>query len=79
MAQHGSSLALVEGRGHAPSLSEAAERLGIQVDKLSKSFGVVPIDPANNIYVVEVMNDTKKDDDELNNGEIFSNPRIEHF
>ncbi len=44
----------VPGGERAPSLEEAARHLGVPVDALSSTFGVVLFDPENRRYAVEV-------------------------
>ncbi len=51
-------MALVTVSGDAASsLEGAAEQLGVQVDDLDREFGVVPIDPRQNLYAVQVRAD----------------------
>ena len=72
----------VSGQGGPPSLSEAARQLGVAIADLNADFGVVPIDPARQLYAVEVEAQSigaepagKK---EAYRGP-FSNPRIAPF
>ena len=37
-----------------PSLAEAAALLGVAVADLNETFGVVPVDPAQSLYAVEI-------------------------
>ena len=64
----------------AADLAAAAERLGVAPERLDAKFGVVAIDPENNLYTVMV-------DEAAGAGAAgrkgvsgpFSNPRIEPF
>jgi hypothetical protein len=47
----------VVGRHGAPSLSDAAEQLGVPLAGLNSAFGVVPVDPERALYAVEVQSD----------------------
>jgi hypothetical protein len=50
-------LMTVHGTGRPPSLEEAARQLGVGVQDVDASFGVVPVDPANGLYGVQVRAD----------------------
>jgi hypothetical protein len=51
-------MALVTVRGdEAASLEGAAEQLGVALDDLDSNFGVVPIDPQEQLYAVNVRAD----------------------
>lgn len=49
-----SALLSVPGGETAPSLEEAARYLGLPVAALNREFGVVPFDPLQRRYAVEV-------------------------
>ena len=38
----------------APSLGEAAKRLGVELSDMDATFGVVPVDPDRGMYAVQV-------------------------
>jgi hypothetical protein len=49
-------LATVKSPGNdAPSLESAAEQLGVHVEHIDARFGVVPIDPSQGLYCVQVL------------------------
>ena len=61
-----------------PSLAEAAALLGVAVADLNEAFGVVPVDPAQGLYAVEVDADklpAQSAGDKPYRGP-FSSPRI---
>ena len=69
--------------GGAPDLAQAAAQLGVSVQDIDPTFGVVPIDPARGIYAVQVREDkvpappkVAKSADQKGP---WSNPRIEPF
>jgi len=37
-----------------PTLAEAAQRLGVEPSDMDATFGVVPVDPDNGLYAVQV-------------------------
>lgn len=57
MAKRRTLLLTVEGLAAAPSLAEAAARLGLPPEALVPAFGVVPVDPAAGRYAVEAYED----------------------
>lgn len=69
--------------GHgAPDLARAAQHLGLSVQDLDASFGVVPIDPDSGRYAVQVRADRLPQAPEGSNEEYrgpWSNPSIEPF
>jgi hypothetical protein len=67
----------VHGANGAPSLYEAARELGVRTADLDRDFGVVPIDPANNLYCVEVRADRIGAQPRHPYRGPFSNPRID--
>jgi hypothetical protein len=78
----GESFALmtVKGTTQPPSFQEAAKQLGVEEADLDSSFGVVPIDPEQGIYAVQVRPDklAASTGHEPYRGP-WSNPRIEPF
>jgi hypothetical protein len=73
-------LMTVELEPDAADLAAAAERLGVPTAKLDAEFGVVPIDPEQNLY--SVMVDEQVTDAAARRPGVagpFSNPRIEPF
>lgn len=50
-------LMTVHGTGGPPSLEDAARQLGVGVEDVDATFGVVPVDPANGLYGVQVRGD----------------------
>jgi hypothetical protein len=67
--------------GESPGIARAAAALGVAPDAVDKAFGVVSIDPARNLYAVQVREDAlqgkaKKTKDFEGP---FANPRIEPF
>ena len=62
------------------SVAQAAERLGVEPDRIDADFGVVSIDPDQNLYTVLV--DEQAAGDAAGRPGVegpFSNPRIEPF
>lgn len=57
MAKRTTLLLTVEGLAAAPSLAEAAARLGLPPEALVPGFGVVAVDPAAGRYAVEAYED----------------------
>jgi hypothetical protein len=58
----------------AATLGAAAGRMGVDPAALDADFGVVPIDPDQNLYTVMVEEDAG-----ARGGGPYSNPRIEPF
>jgi hypothetical protein len=67
--------------GRKPTPAEAAAQLGVTENDLDKEYGVVPVDPANNLYSVQVRADRLPPGTEAATPYRgpFSNPRIEPF
>ena len=69
----------INWKGEKPSLKQIAKKFGFKSSDIDQDFGVVEIDPQDNLYsiLVEehavVPNETKDIDGP------FSNPRIEPF
>jgi len=63
-----------------PTLLEAARQIGVDLDAIDATFGVVLIDPTKGLYSVQVDADRLPAEaaDETYRGP-FSNPRIEPF
>lgn len=57
MSERRTILMTLDGLSQAPSLSEAAARLGLPPEALVAAFGVVPVDPAAGRYCVEAYDD----------------------
>jgi len=47
-------LMTVHGSNGQPSLAQAASELGVSIGDVDDQFGVVPIDPAEGLYAVQV-------------------------
>jgi hypothetical protein len=79
----GSVMALmtVTGANGPPSLEAAAAELGVTVDDIDQSFGIVAVDPQRGLYCVQVPADRVPTD--TGSGETyrgpFSNPKIAPF
>lgn len=65
-------LMTVAGDHRPPSIEAAAKQLAVKPEAIDREFGVVPIDPAAEIYsvLVEMAEDGADE-------RAFSNPRIE--
>jgi hypothetical protein len=76
------ALMTVHGPNGAPSLAEAAGELGVSMADMDDKFGVVPIDPENKLYAVQVKGSSiaggKAESGEEYRGP-FSNPKIAPF
>jgi hypothetical protein len=74
-------LMTVESPGLVPDLARAAEILGVDKGAMDSAFGVVPIDPDNGRYAVQVrstaLGAAPKPGDAFSGP--FSNPRIEPY
>jgi hypothetical protein len=74
------ALMTVELPPGAVSLEEAAKRLGVAPEQLDAEFGLVPVDPDNNLYSVMVDERAAERAGRRAGAEgPFSNPRIEPF
>jgi hypothetical protein len=72
----------VIGRRGPPSLSDAAEQLGVPLADLNSTFGVVPIDPDRELYAVEVDAGVVPENKPAGDGDYrgpFANPPIAPF
>jgi hypothetical protein len=65
---------MLEWGGEAPSLDEAAQRLGLTGADLDADFGVALIDPEKHLYAVRGISEHA-----AGRGEAFSDPPISHF
>ena len=71
-------LMTVHGLNGQPSLAQAAGELGVSVADIDQHFGVVPINPAEGLYAVQVKGSSIRND-EAASGDYrgpFSNPEI---
>jgi hypothetical protein len=71
-------LMTVHGLNGQPSLAQAAGELGVSVADIDQHFGVVPINPAEGLYAVQVKGSSIQND-EAASGDYrgpFSNPEI---
>jgi hypothetical protein len=74
-------LMTVHGSNGPPSLAQAASELGISVADIDDKFGVVPTNPAEGLYAVQVREfsvDSGSTDREHYRGP-YSNPEIAPF
>jgi hypothetical protein len=77
-------LMTVHGSDGAPSLAQAASELGVSVADIDDKFGIVPINPAEGLYAVQVK-ETSIDAraaagaDRSNYRGPYSNPQIAPF
>lgn len=77
-------LMTVHGSDGAPSIAQAASELGVSVADIDEKFGIVPINPDEGLYAVQVTEssiDTRAtgDADPSNYRGPYSNPRIAPF
>lgn len=63
----------VQGRAGPPSWAEAAKQLGVGLGSIDREFGIIAIDPANEIYSVLVEEDPARQATR----QAFANPKIE--
>lgn len=74
-------LMTVHGSNGAPSLAQAASELGISIADIDSQFGVVPINPAESLYAVQVK-ESSVDSGGANRENYrgpYSNPEIAPF
>jgi hypothetical protein len=74
-------LMTVHGSDGAPSIAQAASELGISVADIDHKFGIVPINPAEGLYAVQVK-ESSVDAGRADRGNYrgpYSNPRIAPF
>jgi hypothetical protein len=75
------ALMTVHSTDGPPTLESAAHQLGMAVEDIDATFGVVLIDPARGLYSVQVNAERvphHREQDEPHRGP-FSNPRIDTF
>jgi hypothetical protein len=81
MAESRQALVTVHTSAGPPSLEAAARELGVDVEDLDASFGVVPLDVHGGLYAVQVKADRLPagfEDQEPYRGP-FSDPKIDTF
>ncbi|MDM9645360.1 hypothetical protein [Rhizobium sp. S163] len=74
-------LMMIESPGNVPDLARAAGLLGVDTSEMDAAFGVVPIDPENGKYAVQVRADAAAGPRNSSDGSSgpYSNPRIEGY
>jgi hypothetical protein len=74
-------LMTIESPGGVPNLARAASLLGVDTSAMDTAFGVVPIDPENGKYAVQVHANAVSNSGKAAEGfnGPFSNPRIEGY
>ena len=77
-------LMTVHGSDGAPSIAQAASELGVSVADIDDKFGIVPINPAEGLYAVQVKESSVDargtgDADRSKYRGPYSNPRIAPF
>ena len=77
-------LMTVHGSDGAPSIAQAASELGVSVADIDDRFGIVPINPAEGLYAVQVKESSVDargtgDADRSKYRGPYSNPRIAPF
>jgi len=65
--------------GEKPTLEQVAQKFGFEKKDLDEDFGVVEIDPQDNLYSILVEETAIVPKDKENIKGPFSNPRIEPF
>ena len=63
----------------APTLEQSARQLGVNLEAIDKSFGVVPIDPEKGTYAVMVHGPHPKSEPGEPYRGPWSNPKIEPY
>ena len=69
----------INWKGKTPTLTEVAKKLGFDKKDLDEDFGVVEVDPQENLYSILVEETAVVPKDEKDIEGPFSNPRIEPF
>ncbi len=69
----------VNWKGEKPSLEQVAKKYGFKTDDIDQDFGVVEIDPQDNLYSILVEEDAVAPKAAKDIKGPFSNPRIEPF
>lgn len=62
-----------------PTLAEAAKRLGVALSDMDATFGVVPVDPDQGLYAVQVRAGRAKQQEGRDFQGPWSNPAIAPF
>lgn len=65
--------------GKKPTLEQVAKKFGFEKKDIDEEFGVVEIDPQDNLYSILVEETAIAPKDEKNIKGPFSNPKIEPF
>jgi hypothetical protein len=78
MADNETVLIIVRNQREAPNLADAAASVGVPLGAVDADFGVVPLDPREGTYLIEV-NLESVPESVIQNGDVFSNPCIEPF
>ena len=77
------SLMTIKSPGTKPGIKRAAEILGVKPAAMDRTFGVVPIDPSQGLYAVQVrasaLAGSKTEQVDGSYRGPFANPRIEGF
>lgn len=71
-------LIIVRNQQEAPNLADVAASIGVPPGAVNADFGMVPLDPRAGTYLIEVNRESVPES-VVRNGDVFSNPRIEHF
>ena len=72
----------IHGPDTPPTIADVRDRYGLSQDEIDASFGVVEIDPDEQVYTVLVEEEAAakiQSNDEWRTEGPFSNPRIEPF
>ncbi len=77
-------LMTVHGSDGAPSVAQAASELGVSVADIDEKFGIIPINPDEGLYAVQVKESSINsriagDADRSNYRGPYSNPQIAPF
>ncbi len=69
----------INWKGENPTLEQVAKKFGFDKKDLDEDFGVIEIDPQDNLYSILVEENAIVPEDEKDIKGPFSNPRIEPF
>jgi hypothetical protein len=71
------ALMTIRGQGQKPpSYESAASQLGVTIEDIDHSFGIVLLDPAKSLYAVQARADRIRGSNHSRYRGPFSNPRI---